>query len=214
MLRNFMGLIRSLRPAGVWAWLHSSAGVRFIRFAGVSALALITSLVTVAVCDAVFHLTSGPTALISQVTGAIVSYALSRLAWERKGRPDLLRETLPFWAAFGVATLISWGFTKLGYFSAGQMHLHGWKSVAVIEGIYFIGNVVTFLMRFVFFHYVLFTDRTARVRPAGVAAAEELVKSTGPMRAVAVAEPQEPAEAVEPQRPAEPVFGAQPSQGR
>jgi putative flippase GtrA len=209
-----MGLIRSPRPAGVWAWLHTEAGIRFIRFAGVSALALITSLVTVGVCDYLFHLTSGPTALISQVTGAIVSYALSRRAWERKGRPDLLRETLPFWIAFGVATLISWAFTKLGYSSAASMHLQGFQNAAVVEVIYLIGNIVTFLMRFVFFHYVLFTDRTARVhRPAGVVAAEELAKSTGPMRAVEVAEPQEPAKATEPEGRAEPVIGAQSSRG-
>jgi putative flippase GtrA len=209
-----MGLIPSPRPAGAWAWLHTEAGIRFIRFAGVSALALITSLVTVGVCDYLFHLTSGPTALISQVTGAIVSYALSRRAWERKGRPDLLRETLPFWIAFGVATLISWGFTKLGYSSAASMHLHGFQNAAVVEIIYLIGNIVTFLMRFVFFHYVLFTDRTARAhRPAGVAAAEELAKSTGPMRALAVAEPQEPAEAAESEERAEPVIGAQSSRG-
>jgi hypothetical protein len=89
---------------------------------------------------------------------------LSRWAWERKGRPDLLRETLPFWIAFGVATLISYGFTKLGYDMAAWMHLHGVRNVLVVEVIYFIGNVVTFLMRFVFFHYVLFADRKGRAK--------------------------------------------------
>jgi putative flippase GtrA len=156
-----MALTQNRHVARVWRWLRSEVGVRFIRFMGVAALALATSLVTVAVCDGVLHLTSVPTALISQVTGAIVSYVLSRRAWERKGRPDVMRETIPFWIAFGVATVISTGFTKLGYTSARWMHVpaHSGKDVLVVEGIYFIGNVITFLMRFAFFHYVVFADR-------------------------------------------------------
>jgi putative flippase GtrA len=146
--------------AAAWDWLRGNAGVRFIRFAGVAALALATSLTTLGICDGVWHLTSVPAALISQVTGAVVSYVLSRWAWERKGKPDLLRETIPFWVAFAVATLISTGFTKLGYRTAAWMHLQGFRHVLVVEAIYFVGNVITFLMRFAFFHYVLFADRT------------------------------------------------------
>jgi putative flippase GtrA len=135
--------------------------MRLIRFMGVAGVALATSLITVAICDGAWHLTSVPTALISQVTGAIVSYMLSRWAWERKGKPDLLRETLPFWVAFVVATIISTLFTKLGYHMAAWMHLHGFKAVLVVEIVYFVGNVITFLMRFFFFHFVLFADHKA-----------------------------------------------------
>jgi putative flippase GtrA len=142
-------------------WLHRNATMRLIRFMGVAGVALATSLITVAVCDGAWHLTSVPTALISQVTGAIVSYLLSRWAWERKGKPDLLRETLPFWGAFVVATVISTLFTKLGYHMAAWMHLHGFKDVLVVEIVYFVGNVITFLMRFFFFHFVLFAERKA-----------------------------------------------------
>ena|ERR1700691_70321 len=198
-----MALAQNRLVAGVWRWLRGNAGVHFTRFGGVAAVALTTSLVTVAICDDVWHLTSGPTALISQVTGAIVSYVLSRWAWGRTGKPDLLRETIPFWIVFAVATLISWGFTKLGYGMAGWMHLHGFKSVLVVEVVYFIGNVITFLMRFVIFHYVLFTDRTkpnpaVAVDPAvavglgvppGTAATEapksaEAARTTGPSIAI------------------------------
>jgi len=157
-----MALMHNHRPAAALRRrLHSNVTTRLIRFMGVAGVALATSLITVAVCDGAWHLTSVPTALISQVTGAIVSYLLSRWAWERTGKPDLLRETLPFWVAFVVATVISTLFTKLGYRMAAWMHLHGFKDVLVVEIVYFIGNVITFLMRFVFFHYVLFADRTA-----------------------------------------------------
>ncbi|MGH3166188.1 MAG: GtrA family protein [Trebonia sp.] len=175
-----MALTQNGLMAGVRTWLDGFANerlaryanARFVRFMGVSAVALTTSLVTVAVCDGVFHMTSVPTALISQVTGALVSYVLSRRAWGRRGKPDVLRETIPFWIVFVIATVISWAFTKLGYRTAAWMHLHGIKNVLVVEVIYFIGNVVTFLMRFVIFHYVLFADRhkTATDAVAGAAA--------------------------------------------
>ena len=114
----------------------------------------------------VLHLTSVPAALISQISGALVSYVLTRWAWERKGKPDVLRETIPFWVVFGVATVISTLATKLGYHIAASMHLHGFKHVLVVEGVYLVANVVTFLMRFVIFHYVLFADRAPESRDA------------------------------------------------
>jgi putative flippase GtrA len=131
---------------------------------GVSAVALATSLTVLGVCDGVLHLTSVPAALFSQVGGALVSYVLSRWAWERKGKPDVLRETIPFWIVFGVATVISTLATKLGYFMARSMHLHAFKQVLFVEVIYLLANIATFLMRFVIFHYILFADRPTGAR--------------------------------------------------
>ena len=155
-----------LLVVGVWSRLRSNVGVRFARFMGVAAVALATSLIVLGVCDGVLHLTSVPAALISQISGALVSYVLSRWAWERKGKPDVLRETIPFWVVFGVATVISTLATKLGYHIAASMHLHGFKDVLVVESVYLVANVVTFLARFVIFHYVLFADRTTEARDA------------------------------------------------
>jgi putative flippase GtrA len=155
--------------AGVRGWLRKNANARFARFMGVSAVALATSLTVLGVCDGVLHLTSVPAALLSQVGGALVSYVLSRWAWERKGKPDVLRETIPFWIVFGVATVISTLATKLGYFMARSMHLHAFKQVLFVEIIYLLANIATFLMRFAIFHYVLFADRTtAADRTTGV----------------------------------------------
>jgi putative flippase GtrA len=146
--------------ASVRGWLRRNANARFARFMGVSAVALATSLTVLGVCDGVLHLTSVPAALFSQIGGALVSYVLSRWAWERKGKPDVLRETIPFWIVFGVATVISTLATKLGYFMARSMHLHAVRQVLFVEIIYLAANVATFLMRFVIFHYILFADRT------------------------------------------------------
>ncbi len=158
-----MALTQSRLLAGARGWVRRNANARFARFMGVSAVALATSLTVLGVCDGVFHLTSVPAALFSQIGGALVSYVLSRWAWERKGKPDVLRETIPFWIVFGIATVISTLATKLGYFMARSMHLHALRQVLFVEFIYLLANIATFLMRFVIFHYILFADRTATV---------------------------------------------------
>jgi putative flippase GtrA len=153
----------------LWDRLRGKVGVRFVRFVGVAVTSLATSEVTLALCDAAFHLGAIPAAVLSWFTGAVVSYLLSRWAWDRKGKPDLLRETLPFWIISVVVVVILTLSTKLGYAIATDHHLHGISHAAVVGGIYFIANCITFLARFVIFHYVLFTDRHAATAasPAG-----------------------------------------------
>lgn len=168
-----MGLSQSGLVAGARGWLRGYANARFarytnarfVRFMGVSALALATSLILVGLCAAT-GVDAVAAALISQIGGAIVSYVLSRRAWERKGKPDVLRETIPFWVVFAIATAISTAATKLGYRLAAWHHLSGLHKVIVVEGIYLLANIVTFLMRFVIFHYILFADKSKGAKDA------------------------------------------------
>jgi putative flippase GtrA len=146
--------------------LRTKVGVRFTRFVGVAAASLATSVILLSVCNGVFHMTATPTALISTFGGAVVSYFLSRWAWERKGKPDILRETVPFWVISAMVWVILWLATKFGYHLASWMGLHGFKHVLVVDLVYVAANVVTFALRFVIFHYVLFADRTTAARAA------------------------------------------------
>ena len=146
--------------------LRTQVGVRFTRFVGVAAASLATSEILLSVCNGVFHMTATPTALISTFAGAAVSYFLSRWAWERKGKPDILRETVPFWVISAMVWVILWLATKFGYHLASWMGLHGAKHVIVVDLVYLAANVVTFALRFVIFHYVLFADRTTAARAA------------------------------------------------
>ena len=161
-----MALAQNRFIAPVWAKLRTKVGVHFTRFAGVAIAALATSEILLSICNGVFHMTATPAALISTFAGAAVSYVLSRWAWERKGRPDVLRETLPFWVISAVVWVILLLATKLGYHIATWLGLTGWKHVLVVDVVYFLANIVTFLVRFVIFHYILFTDRTTAARAA------------------------------------------------
>jgi hypothetical protein len=158
----------NIRPAPAPARrLRGVLGLPFARFAGAAFAALTATEVTLTICNGVFRLTSTPAALLSWFAGAVVSYTLSRWAWNRTGRPDVLRETIPFWAislaVIAVLTLAS----KLGYHSAAWLHLTGAGHVLWVDFVWLLANLGTFLLRFAIFHYVLFSERpAAHRRPA------------------------------------------------
>src|SRR5947209_757266 len=94
--------------AAVRSRLRTSVGKRFSRFVLVAAAAVLASQVTLTICLGLVGLTAGRSALAAWLAGAAVSYVLSRWAWERKGRPHLLKETLPFWTvSVGTAVVLT-----------------------------------------------------------------------------------------------------------
>ncbi|HEY1626081.1 MAG TPA: hypothetical protein VGG16_20005 [Streptosporangiaceae bacterium] len=153
---------KSTLSSKLWTRIRSKVGVRFTRFVAVAVVSLVTSQVALVVFNHVVHLTAFIAGFCAAVLGAAVSYVLSRWAWERKGRPDLLKETLPFWAVSACVWLILAGANKLGVYLVHDWGLHkGWKKVTVENGLYFAANCLTFVARFFIFHYVLFADRGA-----------------------------------------------------
>ena len=141
--------------------LNGTLTVRFARFAGAALAALTATEVALTICTGVLRLTSTPAALVSWFAGAVVSYALSRWAWNRRGRPDVLRETIPFWAISALVIVLLTAANKFGYHSAAWLHLTGAKHVLWVDFVWLVANFGTFLLRFAIFHYVLFTDRAA-----------------------------------------------------
>ena len=152
-------------------------GKRFGRFAIAAVAAFVTTEVVLTICVGPLNLTATWAGLISWFSGALVSYVLSRWAWKRKGRPNLLRETLPFRIVSAMVIVVLTLATKFGYHSSGWLHLHGAKRVLYIDAVAGVANVGTFVLRFLFFHYVLFAGSTGH---AGPDAAEEALVSTDP----------------------------------
>lgn len=162
-----MMLMQSRFVATAWRSMHTIIGIRFSRFAGASIAALLASTTALSVCDGLIHLSSTWSALVSWLFGAAVSYTLSRWAWGLKGKPNMLRETLPFLAISVLVVLVLSLATKLGYGIAADLHLHGARHVAVVELVYVIANFCTFLLRFAIFDHVLFKDSmTMTPRPS------------------------------------------------
>jgi putative flippase GtrA len=174
---------------------RSKLGIRFGRFAVAAMAAFLTTLVTLTICAGPLALTATWASLISWFSGALVSYVLSRWAWKRKGRPSLLKETLPFWVVSAMVVVILTLATKFAYHSASWLNLTGAERVLYVDAIYGLANIGTFVLRFLFFHYVLFAGSAAMAAPGAVEEAlastdpgpepfARAADSTGPMRAV------------------------------
>jgi len=178
--------------------VRTTLGIRFGRFAVAAISAFATSEIVYVICAGPLALSSTEATLVGWFSGVVVSYVLSRWAWERKGRPNLLRETVPFCVVSAIVIVVLEVADKyLGYHPATWWHLHGAERALYLAAVYGVANLFTFLVRFLFFHYVLFARS-----PQPPAAAEEAVastdsgpepfvvaaESTGPMRAVPDAE--------------------------
>ena len=149
-------------PAGLGNRLRTRLGTQFVRFAVVAVASLGASELALFLFTEVLHWTGGISGVTAAAVGALVSYVLSRWAWRRKGRPDVLRETIPFWVVSAGAWLILGLATKLGLYIAKTTGAHGAKHFLVVGGVYFLANCLTFVTRFLIFHYVLFADRGAK----------------------------------------------------
>jgi len=143
--------------------LQTSVGKRFSRFILVATGAVIASQVTLAVCLGPIGWTAGRSALTAWLAGAAVSYVLSRWAWERKGRPNLLKETVPFWIVSVGSAIVLTLTTKWANQRALAMDMPDLERVLFAGAAYFTANCVTFLSRFLIFHYILFKDRGSKV---------------------------------------------------
>ena len=180
--------------------VRSTLGIRFGRFAVAAISAFATSEIVYVICAGPLALSSTEATLIGWFSGVVVSYVLSRWAWERKGRPNLLKETLPFWIVSAMVIVILTLATKFAYHSAGWLNLTGAERVLYVDLVYGVANIGTFLLRFLFFHYVLFAGSPGRPGPA---AAEEALASTDPGPDIFAARPGDPGDAEDPARPAD-----------
>ena len=176
---------------------RSTLGLRFGRFAVAAITAFVTTEVVLTICAGPLSLSATWSSLIAWFSGALVSYVLSRWAWKRKGRPNVLRETVPFWIVSGMVVAILWVATKFAYHAATWLGLDGVQRILFVDLIYGVANLGTFLLRFLFFHYVLFAGSPGRPGPA---VAEEALASTDPG-------PEPFARAAEPEESAEPADG-------
>ena len=141
---------------------RTTVGKRFSRFMVAAVAAVIASQTTLAVCLGVAGWTAGKSALTAWLAGAGTSYLVSRWAWERRGRPHLLKETIPFWIVAVGAAIVLTTTTKFANQRGIALGLSHTQKLIFVGSAYFAANCVTFVTRFVIFHYVLFKDRGAR----------------------------------------------------
>lgn len=146
-------------PEPVRRWLGPDGGKRLLRFAPAALLALATTQVTYFFCANVLNSTGRISGAAGWFAGAAVSYGVSRWAWERRGKPNLLKETLPFVAISLVVGAVLTEASHFAYREATVLSLHGAERALFLQGLYLAANGITFLARFLIFHFVLFANR-------------------------------------------------------
>ena len=147
-----------LLPGPLRRKLRTGGGRRLVRFAPAALAALLATQLTYLILQ-IAHVSAGIAGAAGWFAGASVSYVVSRWAWERKGRPHLLKETLPFWMiSLGVGVVLTLT-SKFAHAEARNLGLHRAEEVLFAQGLYLAANCVTFVIRFLIFHYVLFADR-------------------------------------------------------
>jgi putative flippase GtrA len=162
--------------------LRSNVVKRFVRFAPAAVCAVAATQITYIICIGPANLTAGISGALGWFAGAVVSYVISRWAWERKGRPNVLKETIPFAVVSICAGIILTLASKFGSSVAASMGLHhGIGKVIVADAFYFAANCLTFALRFLIFHFVLFRDRSAGEALAVVEGREPLLAESGSM---------------------------------
>jgi putative flippase GtrA len=182
-----MALVSSRMGAALLRKARSNVGIRFTRFALVAVASVVASQVALSIFIGPANMTAGISGGLAAVIGAGVSYVLSRWAWERKGKPQLLKETLPFWLVSVGAWIILGLAAKLGVYFAESAEFDGVQRILITDGTYLAANCLTFVARFVIFHYVLFADRSPRppVEPSMSSSSEATGASepagTGPL---------------------------------
>src|SRR5215470_17542785 len=148
-------------PEPVRRRVCSPAGRRMARFAPAALVALGASQLAYFLCGSVWHLTGRVTGAAGWLAGAVVSYGASRWAWERRGKPRVLREAVPFVAVSVAAGAVLIEASHLGYQAAAALGLHGIAFYAFAEACYLAANCVTFVARFALFNFVVFADGAA-----------------------------------------------------
>jgi putative flippase GtrA len=144
--------------------LRSPDGRRLLRFAPAAVLALAATQITYFICVGIVHATGRISGFAGWFAGAVVSYAVSRWAWERRGKPQWLRETLPFVAVSLIVGVVLTEVSHFAYQAAQAIGLHGIEFSLFVQGLYIAANAVTFVIRFVIFNYLIFASRaTTRV---------------------------------------------------
>ena len=152
--------------------LQTNIGKRFSRFVPVAIVSFAVSEAVVVSLVWFGHVTGGLAGLAGWFSGALVSYVLSRWAWERKGRPHLLKETLPFWLVSVGAAIVLSSATHFAGLWATEMNLSHSERTLFVATAYFVANCLTFITRFAIFHYLLFADRGSRLSGSVVSVAE------------------------------------------
>lgn len=138
---------------------------KFIKYSGVSVIAIVVTVSVQALCIGLFHVAAGWSAVIASSMAAVPSYYLNRnWVWGKSGRSHLMKEVVPFW----VMAAIGLGFSTLAATLAGAAakdasHL---MRTVVIPAASFTSYAILWMLKYVIFNKILFAHHEEDLDPA------------------------------------------------
>ena len=132
-----------------------------VRYSTGSVVAATVSEVTLTLLVGVAHLAAGPAAVLAFCAGAIPNWLLNRRwAWEHAGRVNLRRELMPY-VLIVIATLLATAGASAAV-DAATRHASHWVSVVAVDGAYIAATGLMFVLKFVLFDRLVFTQPAPR----------------------------------------------------
>jgi putative flippase GtrA len=142
--------------------IRGPLGRTLTRYTVGSVIAMVVSEITLLLVFGL-HLGGARTASAAAwATGAIVNYFLNRnWAWRRRGRAHPVKELLPYWITAVAGLLLSMWATHLAGALAPRLSDDHTVATVLVGMAYLVTYGVLFIVKFLLFHYVIFTGRQA-----------------------------------------------------
>lgn len=128
--------------ARLWRFAHTPQGRKLAKYATVSAISALTSLVVLTIVFGVLRLwTEVYSALFANIVAGIPAYFLNRRwTWGKTGRSHLWREVIPFWTMSLIGIAFALVTASLAHNFAVNHHLNHLARTLLVVG----ANVTAF----------------------------------------------------------------------
>jgi len=140
----------------LWRLLHTNEGRKLIRYALVSVISALTSLVVLTIVYGALRLwTEVYSSLFANVVAGVPSYLLNRQwVWGKTGRSHVWREVFPFWTASLIGIGFAWLTSSEAHRLADAHHLHHVARTVLVDGANIAAFGVLWLVKFLFLNRV------------------------------------------------------------
>jgi len=149
--------------AQVSEYLHGPEGVKMFRYSMASVVALITSVVCLAILNGPLAMSAVVASTLATAVATVPSYYLNRRwAWGKDGRSHFWKEVVPFWAlAFMGWALSTYSVRLMEAYAKHHQFTHVLRTASVTF-VYIAAFGVLWVGKFVIFNKVLFVHHGDR----------------------------------------------------
>jgi putative flippase GtrA len=154
-------------PAGLLAMTRTPEGRKVVRYALVSVISLIVSLIVLAITHGVLEWSAFTSNIVATAVATVPSYELNRRwAWGKTGKSHFWKEVVPFWAlAFIGLAFSTWWAVAAESLAKHHGFSHA-AQTALVELAVVLAYGVLWVGKFIIFNKVLFAQHPENLEPA------------------------------------------------